>query len=69
MLSFQINDARHWRERAAHMRALSLIMSNVEAQAIMQRLADDYDKLADGAVTRVETGNIPKSRNKNLSGK
>jgi hypothetical protein len=42
------------------------MMSDVEAQAIMQRLASDYDKLADRAATRVGTGNIPKPRSKNL---
>jgi hypothetical protein len=67
MPSSRVNDAQHWRERAAHMRALSLMMSNVEAQAIMQRLANDYDELADRAATRVGTGNIPKPSNKNLS--
>jgi len=49
------------------MRALSLMMSDVEAQAIMQRLANDHDKLADRAATRVGTDNIPKPSNKNLS--
>jgi hypothetical protein len=52
MPSSRVNDAQHWRERAAHMRALSLMMSSVEAQAIMQRLANDYDELADRAATR-----------------
>jgi hypothetical protein len=67
MPSRHINDAQHWRERAAHMRVLSLVMSDVEAQAIVQQLANDYDKLADRAATRVGTGNIPKPRNQNLS--
>ena len=49
------------------MRALSLMMSDVEAQAIMQRLANDRDKLADRAATSVGTDNIPKPSNKNLS--
>jgi hypothetical protein len=49
------------------MRALSLMMSDVGAQAIMQRLANDYDKLADRAATRVGTDNIPKPNNKNPS--
>jgi hypothetical protein len=37
------------------MRALSLMMSDVEGQAIMQRLASDYDELADRAATRIAT--------------
>jgi hypothetical protein len=51
------------------MRALSLMMSSVEAQAIMQRLANDYDEPADRAATRVGTGNIPKPTNRNLAPK
>jgi hypothetical protein len=69
MASSRVNDAQHWRERAAHMRALSLMMHDVQAQAIMRRLADDYDELADRAATRVGTGNIPKPSNKNFSAK
>ena len=51
MPSRRVSDAQHWREQAAHMRALSLMMSNVESQAVMQRLANDYDKLADRRVS------------------
>src|SRR5262249_23675356 len=67
--SRHVNDALHWRERAGHMRALSLMMGDVEAQAIMQQLANDYDKLTDRAPTRVGTGNIPKPSNKNAEGR
>jgi hypothetical protein len=55
MPSSRVNDAQHWRERAAHMRALSLTIGDVEAQTIMQRLANDYDELADRAAARVPT--------------
>jgi hypothetical protein len=47
-----INDPRHWYERAAEMRALSESMNDIEARAIMVRLADDYEKLADRAARR-----------------
>jgi hypothetical protein len=47
-----IHDPRHWMDRAAEMRALSQSMADVEARAIMLRLADDYDKLADRADAR-----------------
>ena len=58
-----INDARHWRDRAAEMRALSETMSNVEAAAIMLRLADDYDLLADRAAERAgHDSNVPSPR-------
>jgi hypothetical protein len=66
MSSSRVNDAQHWRERAAHMRALSLVMRDVKSQAMLQQLANAYDKLADRAATRVGTGNIPKPISKNL---
>jgi hypothetical protein len=48
----QINNSQHWRDRAAEMRALSDAMYEEETRAIMLRLADDYDKLADRAAHR-----------------
>jgi hypothetical protein len=54
-----IHDPKHWMDRAAEMRALSQSMADVEARAIMLRLADDYDKLADRAEARSE-GKRPK---------
>jgi len=50
-----VKDANHWRDRAAHMRALSEMMDS-EAAAIVLRLADDYDKLADRAAGRSRKG-------------
>jgi hypothetical protein len=46
------NDSKHWRDRAAEMRALASTMKDVETGAIMLRLAEDYDKLADRADAR-----------------
>ena len=47
-----INDPKHWRARAAQMRALAVTMKDAETIAIMNRLADDYDKLAERAARR-----------------
>jgi hypothetical protein len=45
-----IHDPSHWRNRAAEMRALSKMA--VDTWATMQKLADDYDKLADDLARR-----------------
>jgi hypothetical protein len=47
-----LNDARHWRDRAAEMRVLSCEMKDFEARTLMLRLANDYEKLADRAEDR-----------------
>ena len=47
-----LNDAKHWRDRAAKMRVLSGEMKDFEAQTLMLKLANDYDKLADQAEDR-----------------
>jgi hypothetical protein len=47
-----IYDAKHWRDRAAEMRVLSDEMKNLEAQTLMLKLANEYDKLADRADER-----------------
>jgi predicted alpha/beta hydrolase family esterase len=54
MPAASINDPKHWHDRADEMRALSDSMKSQEAAAIMLRLADDYDKLADRAEERAK---------------
>ncbi len=54
-----INDPKHWRDRTAEMRALADCMTKPETTAIMAKLADDYDKLADRAEKR-ESAQRPK---------
>jgi hypothetical protein len=54
----QANDPKHWRDRAAQMRAIAATMKDAETIEIMYRLADDYDKLAERAVVRSD-GKVP----------
>jgi hypothetical protein len=55
-----INDPRHWRERAAAMRALALTTKDKETRSVMNRLANDYDALADRAAARSNGGIRPR---------
>ena len=52
------NDSKHWRDRAAEMRAISELITDPETVAIMLRLANDYDLLADRADIR-SNGGVP----------
>jgi hypothetical protein len=56
-----INDPQHWRDRAAEMRALADCTAKPETVAIMAKLAEDYDKLADRAEAR-ESRKQPKEK-------
>ena len=56
MPASHVNDSKHWRDRAAQMRALSEMMKDIDAATIMLRLADDYDMLADRANARRSGG-------------
>lgn len=49
-----VNDAEHWRGRAAEMRALAEAMKDVETKERVLKLADDYDKLAERADLRTD---------------
>jgi hypothetical protein len=51
-----LNDANHWRDRAAEMRAIADGYQSAEAAQTMYRLADDYEKLAERAEARTQSG-------------
>jgi hypothetical protein len=49
-----MRDPKHWRDRAAEARALASEMKDIDGQANMLRLADDYDNLAVRAEKRTD---------------
>jgi hypothetical protein len=63
-MPFRYNPS-HWRERAAQMRALAVDTKDGAAAALMLKLAEDYDKLADRV--RIRAQEQPQSK-KNYSG-
>lgn len=50
-----LNDAKHWRDRAAEMRVLAEDMGDARTATLMNDLANDYDKLAQRAEERAKT--------------
>jgi hypothetical protein len=52
--SVSVNSPDHWHKRAAEMRALSKTMDDVEIRAMVLRLTDEYDELADRAEARAK---------------
>jgi len=53
MASDNINDPKHWRNRAAEMRASAEEMKDANIRKITLRLASDYDQLAEWAEIRL----------------
>jgi hypothetical protein len=59
-----ISDPRHWRARAAEMRAVAAQVTNPKVKATTSGAADGYDKLARMEETRVaESGRRHKIEN------
>ena len=52
MRASHVDDSQHLRERAAEMRASSKELKDNNTAAVIMRLADLYDRLADHAETR-----------------
>jgi hypothetical protein len=58
------NDPKHWRDRAAQMRALALTMKDSEAAILMNDLAADYETLADIVALKLDGSTPPKGKPK-----
>ena len=56
MRASSANDANHLRERAVEMRTSSKELKDNNTAALIMRLADLYDRLADRAETRGDRG-------------
>ena len=55
----EMNDAKHWRDRGAEMRVIADGFTDKKAAAMIRRLADDYDKMAERAEDRAKHGIHP----------
>lgn len=47
-----IHNPKHWRDRAAELRSLAMVIDDEPTREIMYRLANDYDKLAERTAER-----------------
>jgi hypothetical protein len=59
MRASHVNDSQHLRARAAEMRASSKELIDNNTAAVIMRLADLYDRLADRAETRGNRVSLP----------
>ena len=58
MTSASLQNARMWRMRAAETRAVAEEMKEIDPKAIMLRIADDYDRLAEWAEKNLSGSHI-----------
>ena len=61
MLASRVDDSKDLRERAAEMRASSKELKDNNSAAVIMRLADVYDRLADRAESR-SGGGVPPAK-------
>jgi hypothetical protein len=59
MPASHVSDSRHLRERAAQMRASAEELKDNDTAAVIRRLAEVYDRLADRAETRSDGDRPP----------
>jgi hypothetical protein len=52
-----VSKLKHWRDRAAKMRALAVTMIDTHAGILLTDLADDYEKLAEIAAIKANGAN------------
>jgi hypothetical protein len=50
------DNPEHWHMRAEEMRVMANDMTDETAKQMMLRIADDYDKLAERAASRMQRG-------------
>jgi hypothetical protein len=50
------NNSEHWRGRAQQMRFVAQAIADAKSKAIMLRIAEDYEKLAERAEIRTNGG-------------
>jgi hypothetical protein len=62
MLASRVNDPNHLRERAAEMRASSKELKDNNTAAVILRLAELYERLADRAETRGDRAPPPDNK-------
>jgi RNA processing factor Prp31 len=54
-MPFVFNDPQHWLDRAAEAREIAGKMTDLAARADMLSIADEYQKIAERAASRLKT--------------